>query len=505
MAGNSLWDGILNEIQNGLFYFTSPWNLLISVFDVLVTTLLFYYVLKLISETQAWQLLKGLLAFFALMIAASWMGLNTINYIIVNSASILAIGIIIIFQPELRKALESIGRRSSRFFSSGEGDASDSQIMQDIEAIVLAAEEMSAEKTGALITVERTTMLGDLIEGTAVVLDSELSSTILRQIFYNNSPLHDGAVIIRSGRVYAARVHVPLGDTYELKNELGTRHRAAIGASEIGDTISIVVSEETGTISLGVHGRLYQLEDADALRTILHRLLNPDAGETTANLPRTLRKILRIDKTERALGERELSESTSETLSEIESLEEVSGVEEVEGEEVTTRPRRNNAGIFAIALFAAFALWLYVRVTTNPVVQTSFEVQLQTVGIEVLNTQQLDYFAPSTNVEVTIKGRQQMIDSLTPSQIDAVIDFSEITAEGTYNLPTEVNIEGVNEYAYTIVVREPLNVSVSVYQDSAIPESEDDSSDRQTVQPLSPDLEDSDQDDVSETTTVPAG
>lgn len=245
MAGNSFWDGILNEIQNGLFYFTSPWNLLISVFDVLVTTLLFYYVLKLISETQAWQLLKGLLAFFALMIAASWMGLNTINYIIVNSASILAIGIIIIFQPELRKALESIGRRSSRFFSSGEGDASDSQIMQDIEAIVLAAEEMSAEKTGALITVERTTMLGDLIEGTAVVLDSELSSTILRQIFYNNSPLHDGAVIIRSGRVYAARVHVPLGDTYELKNELGTRHRAAIGASEIGDTISIVVSEET--------------------------------------------------------------------------------------------------------------------------------------------------------------------------------------------------------------------------------------------------------------------
>ncbi len=483
-------ESIINEIQNGLFYFSGPWDFVSAFLDIAVTTFIFYYVLKLISETQAWQLLKGLIAFVVMMLVASWAGFNTINYIIVNSASVLAIGLIIIFQPELRKALENIGRRSSTFFSANDEDRDESEVKKNVESIVVACEEMAAEYTGALMLIERTTRLGDLIEPGAVVMDAELTSTMLRQIFYHNSPMHDGAVIISGGRIHASRVHVPLGESYNLRSELGTRHRAAIGASEIGDTISIAVSEERGTISLAVYGRLYQLEDADALRTILNRLMNLGVEKSTSSLPRTLRKILRFEKTEREIQAFEDSDGTKETLSEIDAIEGAESVEtRMSNREITRRPHRSTAGIFAMSLLAAISLWFYVRVTTNPVVQESYTIPIQTLGVENLNELQLDYQASDYEVRVTIRGRQLMLNSLNSNDIDAFINLGSITETGVYNLPTEVTLDGVSDSAYTVVVRLPNIVTISVYQDTS-GSYDDESTDRQTVDDF---IEDDDQ------------
>jgi len=150
---------------------------------------------------------------------------------------------------------------------------------------------MAATRTGALIIIERQTKLGEFIEQeNAVQLDAAVSATMLQQIFYKGSPLHDGAVVIRDGRISAARVHVPLSDNYHLRRDYGTRHRAAIGASEIGDTLAVVVSEERGSISLAIEGRLFVLDNADALRSMLHKMLGaPRQGGTWTGIFRPRR------------------------------------------------------------------------------------------------------------------------------------------------------------------------------------------------------------------------
>lgn len=451
---SELWSAILNELQNGLFYFASPWALIASILDVLVTTLVFYYILILLSDTQAWQLLKGLLALIASVFIGRLLGLATLNYIFVTSAPVLAVGLIIIFQPELRRALESFGRRSSDFFRGAESSQEDSKISTTVEAISVACADMASNYVGALIIIERETKLSDLIESGTVILDADLTSTALRQIFYPNSPMHDGAVIIRDGKIYAARVHVPLGDSYHLKRELGTRHRAAIGASEIGDTISVVVSEEHGTISVAIHGRLYTLEDADVLHTVLYRLLDPSYSDNTSELPRKIRQILRIDRSERMISENVKSQSDDDEVEEDLAAKET---------EVTTRPHQNRASLFALSLVLALGLWLYVRVTTNPVVSRSYNVQVDTVGVEILSERQLDYYMPESEIRVVLEGREQMLDDFDATQIEAYVDFSDITSTGTYKLDIHVGLKDIGESAYTVHRREPSSITVSIY------------------------------------------
>ncbi len=461
---------LINELQNGLFLFSSPLDIFISLLDIGVTAFALYYVLKLISETRAWQLLKGLLWLFLFTLIAGWLGLNTINYVLLNSVSFLAVGIVVIFQPELRRALESVGRNSSLVFTSREEEQGGAKSTHNIiEQIVMACETMSQEKTGALIIIERQTKLGDLIEsGTAVVLDAELSSTALRQIFYKNSPTHDGAVLIRGSRIYAARVHVPLSDSYTLRREMGTRHRAAIGASEIGDAIAIVCSEEHGTISLAVHGRLYTLDNADALRTVLHRLLGAKTTVEEHSLPKRIRKLLRADRvhdaaTDRKDGAEDISPSTQETLDQINSTADdgFSSVK-VDGQEVTTKPHRSRALLVSFALVLSVFLWLYVHITTNPIVNRTFTVPIQMTGIDVLDEQQLDYYKAENQVTVTVRGREQALMNVTNSTVDATIDFSQITHADTYTLPINVTLEGVSNLAYSVTWRNPDSVTVVI-------------------------------------------
>ncbi|NLB10004.1 MAG: TIGR00159 family protein, partial [Clostridiaceae bacterium] len=275
-------------ISDGLLLFGGPVDTFLAIVDILATAFVIYYILKLLRDTRAWQLLRGLILIFAFGIFASMVGLDTIGFLLNRTVSLFAIAFVVIFQPELRRALETFGRSGFNVLAStfSVDDRLDT-VHRLIESIVNACDSLSKSKTGALMIIERQTKLGELQDQeNAVSIDAQVSSSLLQQIFYQGSPLHDGAVLIRDGRVSAARVHVPLSDNYHLRREFGTRHRAAVGASEMGDAISVVVSEERGSISIAVDGKLYVLSSADALRAQLHRLLSAKPEEKRTGLGR---------------------------------------------------------------------------------------------------------------------------------------------------------------------------------------------------------------------------
>ncbi len=470
---NEFFRALLEELQSGLFLFSSPLEIFIAFLDILVTAFALYYILRLISETRAWQLLKGLLWLFFFTLIAGWLGLDTINYLLLNSVSVLALGLVVIFQPELRRALESVGRNSSVFFVRDD-ERGEKPVHKIIESIVIACDVFARERTGALIILERQTKLGDLIEsGTAVVLDAELTSTALRQIFYRNSPMHDGAVMIRNGRIFATRLHVPLSDSYTLRREMGTRHRAAIGVSEIGDALAVVCSEEHGTISIAVHGRLYTLDNADALRTVLHRLMGARQTADEQSLPRRLRKLLRFDRTHslrenEVLSDEKMSETTKETLEQIDESAKTGDDTRVSGLEVTTKPHRSRVLLVTIALTLSIFIWLFVHITTNPIIDRTFTVPIQTIGLDILEDNQLDYYKAENQVIVTVRGRERVIRDVTNSQVDASIDFSQITYADTWTLPVQVTVEGVSTLSYAVTWRSPDNVSVIVSESTPV-------------------------------------
>lgn len=240
-----------------------------SILDILAVSYLFYKGYMLIRETRAEQLLKGIILIIILIPISKVLRLEMLYWILSNTITIGVLSFIIIFQPEIRRGLEHIGR--SAFI--------DKHILQDeeamakvIEEIVNAVESLSREKTGALIVIERLTGLGEIIN-TGTKLDSLVSSALLENIFVVNTPLHDGATIIRNDRIISSGCFLPLTSNNELNRALGTRHRAALGISENSDAIIIVVSEETGTISLAVNGNLTRNYDKARLKDILMRII----------------------------------------------------------------------------------------------------------------------------------------------------------------------------------------------------------------------------------------
>ncbi|MBM7869659.1 diadenylate cyclase [Clostridium pascui] len=240
-----------------------------SILDILAVSYLFYKAYMLIRETRAEQLLKGIILIIIFIPISKVLRLEMLYWILSNTITIGVLSFIIIFQPEIRRALEHIGR--SAF--------TDKHILQDeeamakvIEEIVNAVENLSREKTGALIVIERLTGLGEIIN-TGTKLDSLVSSALLENIFVVNTPLHDGATIIRNDRIISSGCFLPLTSNNELNRALGTRHRAALGISENSDAIIIVVSEETGTISLAVNGNLTRNYDKARLKDILMRII----------------------------------------------------------------------------------------------------------------------------------------------------------------------------------------------------------------------------------------
>lgn len=246
-----------------------------DVVEIIIIAFILYYFLLWVKNTRAWSLMRGLLVVFAFLLVAALFQMNTILWLANKLFSVAVIALVIIFQPELRHALEHLGRTNflARFFSRNmQKESSDGFTEKTTNEIVKASFEMGKVKTGALIVIERETPLNEYIRS-GIMLDSLISSQLLVNIFEHNTPLHDGAVVVRGNRIVSATCYLPLSDNYRLSKELGTRHRAAVGVSEASDSITIVVSEETGYVSLAVGGVLHRNVDAEFLREKLNNLV----------------------------------------------------------------------------------------------------------------------------------------------------------------------------------------------------------------------------------------
>ncbi len=246
---------------------------LTDVIDILLVTYVLYKALKFIRDTRTVQLLKGIGFLFIVMQFSGVFKLYTVNYILSNAMQLGVIAIFIVFQPELRRALEQLGNTSIGNFFSTDISATSEEKAKMIDEIIEASQNMSKNRIGALMVVEREYKLGDIIN-TGIKIDAETTSELLMNIFIPKTPLHDGAVVIRNERIDSATCFLPLSQNPNLSKELGTRHRAGLGISEESDAIVVIVSEETGNISLAYGGELYSNITPEYLKKELLKLLN---------------------------------------------------------------------------------------------------------------------------------------------------------------------------------------------------------------------------------------
>ena len=257
--------------EKASIYLNLPKITMTDVVEILIITFLFYYMLVWIKNTRAWVLLKGIMVILLFVLVAAVFQMNTIIWIAKNTLSVAITAIVIIFQPEIRKALENLGQKNflTSFFAF---DFSKGEIAKftdkTINELVKACYEMGKVKTGALIVIEDEIVLSEY-ERTGIAVDGILTSQLLINIFEKNTPLHDGAVIVRGDRVVSATCYLPLTDSLTISKDLGTRHRAAVGISEVSDSLTIVVSEETGKVSIAMGGELYRNVDAEFLKNKL--------------------------------------------------------------------------------------------------------------------------------------------------------------------------------------------------------------------------------------------
>ncbi len=241
-----------------------------DVLDILILALILYYLYCFIRDRRAGKLALGLVLIVGLFFLSSAFNMYALNFLFENFFQVGIIAILIVFQPEMRAALEKVGGTSLSGIKNITSESGNiASLNAQIESICNAAADLSREKVGALIVIERTTKLGEYIKS-GVIIDSVISPYILRNIFFNKAPLHDGAVIIRGGRVHAAGCFLPMSTNYDIDKDLGTRHRAAIGLTEISDAIVVVVSEETGTISMSINGNLKRNYNYTTLKQALN-------------------------------------------------------------------------------------------------------------------------------------------------------------------------------------------------------------------------------------------
>ena len=237
----------------------------LDVVDILIVAAIIYKVYEMLQETRAITLIKGLAVLLTVTVICSWLNLHVISWLLQKAIAILMVALPIVFQPELRRALEHLGQGrllgKSVFLE-------DAEVKNVVEELVKTSKTLSASKTGALIVIERNMKLND-ISSTGIHIDGLITSEFLLNVFIPNTPLHDGAAVVRGDRLIAAGCLLPLTENRELSTELGTRHRAAIGLSEQCDALVLVVSEETGTISIAENGHIMRHLDADTLRTAL--------------------------------------------------------------------------------------------------------------------------------------------------------------------------------------------------------------------------------------------
>ncbi|MDF2814484.1 MAG: YbbP [Paenibacillus sp.] len=248
-----------------------------DVIDILIVSYVIYKLILLVRGTRAVQLLQGIFVVVLTWALSIWFKLNTLKWMMDQMFTLGVLAIIIIFQPELRRALEQLGR--GRLFSRS-SSTEDQDVTQRIAHILKAMNHLSKRKIGALVVFERNTGLGDYVES-GIQIKSQITSELLINIFIPNTPLHDGAVIIRNGQIMAAGCYLPLSENPFISKELGTRHRAAIGMSEVSDAVCVIVSEETGQISLSLNGQIVRDIKEESLVSKLYEELRPKTKEKT--------------------------------------------------------------------------------------------------------------------------------------------------------------------------------------------------------------------------------
>lgn len=250
----------------------------IDILEIAIIAFTLYHIIIWVKTTRAWMLVKGIIVLAVFWLIAIILDMSVILWIFNKSITILTTAVVIVFQPEIRSALEQIGRkdlfRSLMPFDDAK-DKNEKTEMRIINDIVKATFELAKTKTGALIVIQNEVPLHEY-ERTGIILDSVISSQLLINIFEHNTPLHDGAVILRDNRIVAATCYLPLSDNMQLSKELGTRHRAGVGISEVTDSLTIIVSEETGNVSIALNGELIRGVDGDYLKSKLKQLSGND-------------------------------------------------------------------------------------------------------------------------------------------------------------------------------------------------------------------------------------
>ncbi len=259
-----------------------------DIFDILIISFIVYKILGFIQETRAQQLVKGLLMLVAAFFLSDVLNLYALNWILRQTMTLGVIALVVVFQPELRRGLEYVGR--SKIVKAPFGQLDKEKAKNITDEFVKAVESFSSTSTGALIILERETSLTDIAE-TGTVIEADISAQLLGNIFYEGAPLHDGAVIIRGDQIFAAGCVLPLTENKDLNKSLGTRHRAGIGITENSDAIAMIVSEETGIISMAIDGKLTRFLDTKTVEKTLLNLYITDSDDNSFKFSRIFEKI----------------------------------------------------------------------------------------------------------------------------------------------------------------------------------------------------------------------
>ena len=477
---------LFNSLDKGTLFFGSVWDFVRYAIDIVLVTFLFYTLLMFIRQTRAWQLIKGIVLILVFVAFCGVVGLDMVGFLFNRLLYIIAILFVVLFQPELRRALETVGLRTSNAtspFRHSESVMTKEELNSFIKEISSACKEMSRTYTGALILIERHTRLDELLsQENVVTFDSEVTSSVLQSIFYKGSPMHDGGLLIRDGRIIAARCHVPLSVTMHSLERAGTRHRAAVGASEMGDTVAVVVSEERGRTSIAVNGRLFEMKTDRELEANLSYLLGLKeyGGEQKTFIGKFLDKFHGKSASDKeVLSQDEVGKSVKSKASAssapvvAETQVEVAGEAAVpisirtkDADQTSNSKRVGTATrivFLIISILLSLSLWIYIQINTNPVVTKNITVPIQYDQTENL-PENIDVSYPIKTVDLEIVGRAGTLNSMTADDIIAKIDYSQLSEgdSGVVELP--VTISGKDGNAYFRVERQlPETISVTVY------------------------------------------
>ena len=479
---------LINSLDQGTLFFGSVWDFVRYLVDIILVTFLFYTLLLFIRQTRAWQLIKGIVLILIFVAFCGLIGLDMVGYLFNRLLYVIAILFVVLFQPELRRALETVGIRTSTAtnpFRHSEAVMTKEELTDFIKEISSACKEMSRTYTGALILIERNTRLDELLsQENVVTFDSEVTSSVLQSIFYKGSPMHDGGLLIRDGRIIAARCHVPLSVTMHSLERAGTRHRAAVGASEMGDTVAVVVSEERGKTSIAVNGRLFEMRSTKELEANLSYLLGlKEYGRAKKGFFGRIftKKDDVISYEPEVLSQEEVGKAASKKKGNSPAPESVVPTTQVEvaGEtsvpisirtqaaDQTSNSKRVSVAtrilFLLISIFMSLILWVYIQINTNPVVKRNITVPINSYDTTAL-PENYEVSFPIKNIDLEIVGRASTINSLTADDIVVTVDYSQITdgVTGVVELPVTITSANGNVY-FRVESQIPDKVSVTVY------------------------------------------